>query len=116
MQNVSDCPLVEVTWTDAYINTSEEVLVGTEEEFTFGQVIERCDIGYLVSLDRHKLVLAVGIGKTDNSFNHSNSIPRRMVSRIEYLERSGKCLGLKETKKRTRTTVPTGSSNTSASD
>lgn len=111
MRKVLDAPLVEVTWIDAAIDINEEILVGIEEEeeIIFGQIHERRDVGYFVDLDKEKLVLAVGIGKTDNSFNHSNAIPRDMIRKIEFLERSGKCM---ELKKRRHRTAPTGSSPT----
>lgn len=53
----------------------------------FGGLMECRDIGYLVGNNRQSVTLAVSISVEDNSFRHSNTIPRGWVRRITHLAR-----------------------------
>jgi hypothetical protein len=94
---VLDAPLVEVIWVDAAIDVTQE---GSDSDFSldsFGSLVLRHDIGYLVSMDNHKLTLAVSICVDDNTYCHSNCIPSSWIREVRVLERTTHCLMKKKT-------------------
>jgi len=83
-----DLPLVEVIWIDAAISPEAQ---GTLSEpgstAMFGGLLECRDVGYLIGYNRKEIKLAVSISLEDNSFRHSNSIPRGWVRKVIHLTR-----------------------------
>lgn len=84
-----EVPLVEVVWTDACINTDHEgQLNDTESAKRFGGLALCSDIGYLITSDRKVVKLAVSLCRDDDSYRHSNTIPRSWVKSITILQRA----------------------------
>lgn len=85
-----DLPLVEVVWTDACIDQDQVARLDepTAEQAKFGGLVTCRDVGYLVHKDRKVVILAVGVCEYDNSYRHSNTIPRGWVKEIVNLTRA----------------------------
>ena len=81
-------PLVELVWVDAALNSDHTGdLDDPSTRDKFGGLLECSDVGYLIRLNSKEAVLAVGICRADNTYRHSNTIPRGWVKRIVYLSR-----------------------------
>lgn len=83
-----DIPLVEITWLDAAINTEHEGQLNDKESTSrFGGLVECRDVGYLIEKTRKEVKLAVSICPEDQTYRHSNTIPRGWVRQIIVLHR-----------------------------
>lgn len=83
--NVTEMPIVEVHWVDAFTDVTAEAALD-DDASEFGGLIECRDVGYLVRKSRKELVLAISYTPSDNSVRHSNSIPMAWVKRIIVLK------------------------------
>lgn len=92
--SVSELLLVEVTWQDAAISPSagSSFTESPEDQAKFGGSLLCRDVGYLIRWDSRDIVLAVNCIDEQNEYRHSNTIPRRMVRKVEILSRSNQCL------------------------
>lgn len=71
-------------WDDATIDTGHEASLDDPVELgSFGGMSTCRDIGFLVSIDKEVVVLAVG--STDTTIRHSNTVPTGWVREIIYL-------------------------------
>lgn len=81
-------PLVEVVWTDAAMDAAHDGdLDRPDTAQKFGGLKLCSDVGYLIRKGRKVVVLAVGICRDDQTYRHSNSIPRGWVREIVVLSR-----------------------------
>lgn len=80
--------LVEVIWVDAALDSTHTGdLEDPASALKFGGRLECSDVGYLIRKDRKEVVLAVGICRADNTYRHSNTIPRGWIKKITSLSR-----------------------------
>ena len=81
-------PLVEVVWLDAVLDQDAQGdldVPATADKF--GGMKTCSEVGYLIRKDRKVVVLAVSICRDDQTYRHSNTIPRGWVQRITKLTR-----------------------------
>jgi hypothetical protein len=84
-----EVPLVEVIWQDACINTDHEGQLNDQEATKqFGGLALCSDIGYLISKTKTEIRLAVSLCRDDNSYRHSNTIPRGWIKSLNFFHRS----------------------------
>ena len=83
-----DLPLVEVVWIDAVIDPEKSGdLTDPSTAARFGGLALCSDVGYLIAQDRREIKLAVSVCRDDNTYRHSNTIPRGWVKSVTYLTR-----------------------------
>ena len=83
-----DLQIVEVVWEDAAADFSHEgSLDNPKDADKFGGFAPCRDVGYLIRKNRKEVVVAWGLMTEDNSYRHSNTIPRSWIKEIIVLSR-----------------------------
>lgn len=81
-------PLVEVVWIDAALSGEDSGdLEQPASAAKFGGLAVCSDVGYLIRKDKKVIVLSVGVCRDDQTYRHSNTIPRGWVKEIVLLDR-----------------------------